>query len=108
MNIKKTLPSIIINLFIIRSLPPFLTFLIKLKSLNLIILINNNLIILIFLILSISTLIFYINILIKIKLTFIFKTKFLLSFVPQIKNKFLRIIRFIFLSISILFIINLT
>nr|UPX89424.1 NADH dehydrogenase subunit 2 [Polistes rothneyi] len=105
LNYKWISPSIIFNLLIISSLPPFLTFLIKIKSLNIMLMNSNNFMILNLLILSISTLIFYMNILIKIKMIYMFKIKFWMSFNLQIKNLFFNLLMFIFMTMTILFLI---
>nr|BBU67666.1 NADH dehydrogenase subunit 2 [Polistes riparius] len=96
---------ILINILIISSLPPFLTFLIKIKSINLMLINSNNLIMLILMILSILTLIFYMNILIKIKMIQLIKLKFNSTYNFQIKNSFLSLLFFIFLTLTIILII---
>nr|YP_010296004.1 NADH dehydrogenase subunit 2 [Polistes hebraeus]UMB50746.1 NADH dehydrogenase subunit 2 [Polistes hebraeus] len=106
LNSKWMMPSIIFNLLLISSLPPFLTFLIKIKTLNVMIMNSNNFMILTLLILSISTLIFYMNILIKIKMIFMLKIKFWLSFNLQIKNLFFNLLMFMFMSLAMLFLIS--
>nr|QDH82223.1 NADH dehydrogenase subunit 2 [Parapolybia varia] len=93
-----------LNILILSSLPPFLTFLIKMNTMK-VILFNNHLItILMFTILSIFTVIFYMTILIKMNLILLIKSKIWIQPL-KLNNKFYSIILTMILTSNILFLL---
>lgn len=92
-----------LNFLIIRALPPFLTFLIKINSIKIIIESHSFFSSLRLTLISIFTLIFYINIIIKLNIFRIIKTKFYPSFNFNIKFNFFSTIFTRFLSLFFIF-----
>nr|QDH82236.1 NADH dehydrogenase subunit 2 [Parapolybia varia] len=93
-----------LNILILSSLPPFLTFLIKMNTMK-VILFNNHLItILMFTILSIFTVIFYMTILIKMNFILLIKSKIWIQPL-KLNNKFYSIILTMILTSNILFLL---
>lgn len=102
---KKINFIITLNFLIIRALPPFLTFLIKINSIKILIENYSFSSSLFFLIISIFTLIFYINIIIKINIFRIIKTKFYFTNTLNLKFNFYSTILLRLISLSFLFIL---
>lgn len=103
LNFKKSNFFLTTSILIIRALPPFITFLIKINSIK--ILIENSSLSssISFTLISIFTLIFYINIIIKFNILFITKTKFYYSNLLNFKNNWFTIIFIRIISLSFLF-----
>lgn len=104
-NYKKFNFFLSLNFLIIRALPPFLTFIIKINAIKIIIERISLFSSFIFTLISIFTLIFYINIIIKINIFRIIKTKFYFTNTLNFKFNFYSIILLRFLSLSFLFIL---
>lgn len=102
-NYKKINFILSLNFLIIRALPPFLTFIIKINSIKIIIENYSFFSSLGLTLISIFTLIFYINIIIKLNIISIIKTKFFHSYNFNIKFNFFSSILVRFLSLFFIF-----
>lgn len=104
-NYKKFNFFLSLNLLIIRALPPFLTFIIKINAIKIIIERISILTSFILTLISIFTLIFYINIIIKLAVFRIIKTKYYFTNSLSLKFRFYSIILLRLLSLSFIFIL---
>nr|QNV11865.1 NADH dehydrogenase subunit 2 [Vespula rufa] len=100
---KKINFIITFNFLIISALPPFLTFLIKMNSIKILMENYSFSSSLFFLMISIFTLIFYMNIIIKMNMFIMIKMKFFNQFYSNLKLNFFTSIFISFLSSTFLF-----
>nr|QDH82210.1 NADH dehydrogenase subunit 2 [Parapolybia varia] len=93
-----------LNILILSALPPFLTFLIKMNTMKIILFNNHFITILMFIILSIFTVIFYMMILIKMNFILLIKSKIWIQPL-KLNNNFYSIILTMILTSNILFLL---